>query len=496
MRLTKLAELTLEYRMALVNATIFAIFSFVVLLFAPKNLALVLLPNVLFLLCSLTIWIQMMKNGWALTPVCWFILGSGIFFGFGVIAGGMQAHPWSEKIYGDSTQHLLRANTLNSVSVLTVLVIAALFAPPAQKQLLLETSPEHPWKRKRLFRYLSIFALAVVSLRLIFFPDVDNLIFRSILGKAYFLLPSAFLLLGIFFRELGKTELILLGIAFSLQTLQGILLFNKLEILMPSVALVIGVWVSARSYKLPIAALMLPVIIFWIANPLVSMGRLHYRYDASLNTLHERVEILTDTVTASLIKKRTFLNPQGQVRDTLNITERMNISERIRGVAIRFDVASVQGFLINEYDAGRPGNTLTDFLAVLVPRIFWPEKPIITRFGNELSVKYHNNDPAHGSSAMAPTYTGEAYWNMGWFGVLAVSAYLGICFGLLSRPALAASQGKNLAYLFIAYPLLISAAFVESWVTSTYIGGMATIIAYYFMIKVTISMIGRGDQSA
>lgn len=495
MRLTKVSELTFEYRMALANAIVFVLLSFAEAAFPPEHLPLVLLPDVLFLFGSLVIWMQMMRNGWALVPICWFILGTGLFFGFGVITGGLHAHPWSEKIYGDSTQHLLRANTLNSLSVLTVLAIGALFVPSAKTGLHRISLPGNPDEWKRMFRYLSIFALAVVTLRLSFFPEAENLMLRSILAKAYFVSPSAFLLLGIFFRELGKTELALLGAAFALQTLHGILLFNKYEILMPSVALMMGLWVSARSYKLPLAALMLPIVIFWVANPLVAMGRLHYRYDAANNTLSERVDILRETITASLIQKRTWLNPKGQVRDTINISERLSTGERIRAVGIRFDVASVQGFLINEYDAGRPGNTLTDFLAVLVPRVFWPEKPIITRFGNELSVKYHN-DPVQGSSAMAPTYTGEAYWNMGWFGVLAISVYLGVCYGLLSRPALAAAQGKNLAYLFIAYPLLISAAFVESWITATYIGGMAMIVLYYFAIKITLSMIARGLQSA
>ena len=55
-------------------------------------------------------------------------------------------------------------------------------------------------------------------------------------------------------------------------------------------------------------------------------------------------------------------------------------------------------------------------------------------------------------------------------------AYLGICYGLLSRPALAAPEGKDLAHLFVAYRFLTSAAFVESWITAAYIGGIATIV--------------------
>ena len=438
---------------------------------------------------------QMMRNGWALVPICWFILGTGLFFGFGVIAGGLHAHPWSEKVYGDSTQHLLGVNTINSVSVLIVLAIAALFAPSAERGIHTISLKGNVGERERIFRCLSIFAVVVVSLRLIFFPEAENLILRSVLGKLYFVIPSIFLLFGIFFREFSKTELTIFGIAFALQTLLGIMLFNKYEILMPSVALMMGIWVSARSYKLQIAVLLLPIAIFWAANPLVAIGRLHSQYDALNNTQLDRVEILKETVTASLLKKSPLLDWTGQAGNPINISERMSTGERVRAIGIRFDVASVQGFLINEYDAGRPGNTLTDLFAVFVPRLFWPEKPIITRFGNELSVKYHN-DPVQGTSAMAPTYTGEAYWNMGWFGVLAISVYLGVCYGLFLRPALNAAQGNNLAYLFVAYPLLTSAAFVESWITATYIGGMAVIFLYYFAIKIAFSMIARGPHSA
>jgi len=481
--------------MALVNSLVFTLFSFVQALLTPEDLPLVLAPNVIFLFGSILIWVRMMRNGWGLAPICWFVLGAGLFFGFGVISGGLQAHPWSQIVYGDSTIHLIRANTLNSLSVSTVLCIGALFVP-SQKTGYYEISVSGNLGRwKKMFRLLTIFALIVALSKLTFFLNVENLVVQSILAKIYFLFPSAFLLFGIFFRNLGKVDLVLLGAAFVLQTFYGILLFNKYQMLMPSVALMMGLWVSSRSYKLPIVALILSLAIFWVGNPMVATGRSLSQYDAFNNTLAERIEIFRETISAILIEKRTWLNPKGQPRDNVNISEIRSIAHQIRAVGIRFDVASVQGFLINEYDSGRPGNTLVDMFTVFVPRVLWPQKPIITRFGSELSVTYHN-DPRQGSSAMAPTYTGEAYWNLGWFGVLAISTYLGICYGLLSRLALAAARGKNFAYFFIAYPVCISAVFLESWITATYIRGMTMIVLYYFAISVTLSIVAKARQHA
>ena len=78
---------------------------------------------------------------------------------------------------------------------------------------------------------------------------------------------------------------------------------------------------------------------------------------------------------------------------------------RLRALGRRFDVASIQGYLLNEYNSGRPGNSLVDLLAVVVPRVLWPEKPIITRFGVELNEQYYHypNKKLQSGSSTAPT---------------------------------------------------------------------------------------------
>ena len=69
----------------------------------------------------------------------------------------------------------------------------------------------------------------------------------------------------------------------------------------------------------------------------------------------------------------------------------------------RFAHGPIQAYLVDEYHQGRPGHSLTDFWAALVPRVVWGEKPVITRFGPELHGLYWSQSNPH--SAFAPTYT-------------------------------------------------------------------------------------------
>lgn len=496
MQCYKLSSLSFERLLTLGNAIIFLLNSLGISFIQPDSLAFVLLPNVIFFIGSLFGWGLMMQRGWALTPISWYVLGAGLFFGFGVIVGGMHVHPWSAQVYGSDLTYLLEINVLNAASVLTVLLIANWFvnnrnlggctSERTLQNFLGKVVPLTP---------LFLFGLFVVALRFIFFPEAENLVVRSILAKVYFLLPAIFLLGGVMLNKMQLAEWLLFLLVFFLQLANGILLHNKYEILMPILALIIGMWSSLKSYKLLLATLIVPTITFWLVNPIISMSRLHYKYDSTGNSVIERIEIVQDVINSSYLEPAQPLNPVGKIRDTVNVSQRMALPERLRAVAVRFDVASIEGFLIKEFHEGRPGNSLKDFWVVFVPRVFWPEKPIITRFGNELNVKYHNNDIAHSMSAMAPTYSGEAYWNYGWAGVFLISIYLGIIFGIFTRIGLNAAKGVDIAYLFIAYPLLVSAAFVESWIAATYIGGVAIIVLYYVAIKILLSLIARGGKS-
>jgi len=234
-------------------------------------------------------------------------------------------------------------------------------------------------------------------------------------------------------------------------------------------------------------------VVFFQLNPLVSIGREHQDYDPAVNNLNDRYAILVDTLEAIGDKDQEdheLQNPNDNFHKHIDISGRYAWIERVRALGARFDVATIQGYLIKEYNEARPGETMKDILYILIPRILWPDKPIMTSHGNKLSVQFFKNEGMRTSST-APTYTGEAYWNYGIVGVIVVSVYIGVIFGVLSFMGLHAVNNGNISYLLIAYPVLATAIFVESWIASTYVGGLVTVLVIYYLIRSVIIVLEK-----
>jgi hypothetical protein len=90
---------------------------------------------------------------------------------------------------------------------------------------------------------------------------------------------------------------------------------------------------------------------------------------------------------------------------------------------------------------------------------------------------------------MAPSYNGEAYWNGGYFMVLIISIYLGGIFGLSSKMASQKMIIQNPAYLIVAFQLILSAVFLESWFVATYIGGVVTALFLFLVFYLSFSFV-------
>ena len=160
----------------------------------------------------------------------------------------------------------------------------------------------------------------------------------------------------------------------------------------------------------------------------------------------------------------------------VQLKEAITLKEQSRQIGMRLDVASIQGYLINEYNAGRRGESIDKFWTILIPRILWKDKPIMTNNAGKLNAQYYGGGKGTESSAIAPTYVAEAYWNYGLMGVLIVSLYLGLIIGWFSNLASKLLSEPKSGYFLIAFPSIIMFAHIESWVVPTYIGGLGTLI--------------------
>jgi hypothetical protein len=212
--------------------------------------------------------------------------------------------------------------------------------------------------------------------------------------------------------------------------------------------------------------LLMAAVVSIVINPVVNSGRTHIDYDPVMNSVATRLAILVDV---------GFGNSEDADPD----------STELPTILLRLSVLSIQGYLIDEYEKGRPGNSLDDFWTAMIPRVFWPAKPSITRFGAELHGQYFSvADP---TSALAPTYSAEAYWNYGPLGLVLVSVLLGLEFGWLTRRWQLALAGRDPAFFLIAFPAVLGGLYVETWVAASYIGGFMTLVGVWFVARPVFS---------
>lgn len=473
-----------EYGCAIVNCAVFMVVTAIISLVQPQSLAMILSAPAVFFIGSLLAFVLMVLNGMALAPIAWFVLGAGIYFGLGGVAGGLHVHPYSEQFFGTDTLRLTRVNLLNAYSVLIVVVVAQVLEKVLGSASCVQKTarPRRDEWLQKIFPYLLAIAAVGVGLKYAFFPIAENLLLRSAMGKILVLLPACFLLLGMLWPRISWQLKAFALVVFVFEIFNGLLVFSKYQVLYTMIGLVMGMWIIRTSWKYVLVTMACLILAFSIINPIITLGRAHYAYDAQKNALSTRMEILRDVIDSFWVAKNEMFTIGGERNAALSLNEMRKPQQQASAVARRFEVVSIQSYLINEYNSSRPGDTLSNFWVTFIPRILWPQKPVITQQGSDLHKKYFN-DPSQTGSAMAPTYSAEAYWNYGAAGVVLVSILLGLAIGWLTHYSILAVSGVRPEYFIVALPVAIWASFVESWLVSSYLGE--------FVIFVVILIIAR-----
>jgi len=112
---------------------------------------------------------------------------------------------------------------------------------------------------------------------------------------------------------------------------------------------------------------------------------------------------------------------------------------------MRLSFVNAGTFVINQYDHGMPGNSYRYWKIVWIPRIIYPDKPIITDVGRELSYAANGNYNSSSSAGLAA----EAYWNGGWLLSISIAIFLAIIFGLWTIYSYEVIQRKAWHLFFI-----------------------------------------------
>lgn len=187
----------------------------------------------------------------------------------------------------------------------------------------------------------------------------------------------------------------------------GVLTFSKSDVIFP-IIMIAAAYVYVQP-NLARVALALAAILFSFnfVQPIANHGRAWLnRCCASIDApagFGERVDIIANYFNGNEIRP----------------------DDNINYAFVRFSYANVGTYVVSARDSGWEGDSLKYLAAVFVPRILWPEKPVLTDIARDLNVAITGNP----NSAVAPGFAAEGYWDGGWLGVALMALASGlICY--------------------------------------------------------------------
>lgn len=447
------------YALAQANAILFFVLSAFAALFSVTSVPVNFSIAVVFFLGSIMAFIALVRAGGGISAISYFVLGVGIYFGFGTAYSVIGAERVFVAYFSQDQQEtwLRSINLLNSLSVTTVILAARPWSieGPQGGVKTSEITETLPFIGTLRIAAL-LLSVPIILLMLATFPRPGNQLLANAMGLLKQIPTAALVLSGIQWktsRLVGRASAVAILAALMLLGLVGL---SKTDVIVPVIGLFAGLLLSARSPRRIIPAGIVILLVYaFAAAPVVNEGRAYPTYRAE-NTMAQRLEIVG--ATWDLLGQS-----QGGGRQAQPFWSRVGL-------------APVQAFLIQQHEVGHQGNSFEGAWEAMVPRVIWPDKPIVTRFGEDLDAYFFRR--ANSGSALAPTYTAEIVWNLGWPGVVWVSALIGLEIGWLTRKwnQFTRNPTANIGILVFALPAILIAGRAETWVVPAFVGGFITLV--------------------
>jgi hypothetical protein len=415
------------------------------------------------------------------TPMPWFALTSALYFGLGPLVylfGPEETIAGMNESWWVAPSDLWRTNLLNTISILTI--AAAFLATDkllktghGSDRIAQKLADDDDAAQRALFFFLGV----GLPLRYL-------LVLPYTFGQLGFVLPGSLFAFGSVVK-LAVFMLAYLGakrgglwragfwMLFVTEVITNFLCFSKLEVLLVFIMTALGRFQATKSVKELVFAGMATVGIFVLLAPLVTWSRLRlYRETGNLNMAPAQLRLAVAAEALDLWS-RGELEFEGDRKD--------------HGLA-RLCYSNAQTACMYLYDSGIEGDSFAYALYGWIPRIIWPDKPIMA-LGEDFNVLVTGRT---GTCSGAGVF-GEAYWNGGWLLVLLTCAYIGALFAWLSRTALRIIARSEWIFLPCAFIGMTMGMRPDDWFAPTFITGFAMYLAYYSLIRLVSSFAQSRD---
>jgi hypothetical protein len=401
-------------------------------------------------------------------PVTWFLVSCAGFFGFGPLAfyfGTPESIEYMTHDFPVDEEWLLRTNLLNSVGIGIVTVVYTVAATLIPKRLSVVPFANDISMEKVMWLFLIVGGIAKYLLTL---PHALGLIPTIVPGSLQhlsMLVTTAIILLTILIHQGRRDYQWLICLVVGSEIVTGLMMFNKSEVITTILAVLLGRSVYQANIRSLIGSGLIVAILYMsVLSPFVSFARVAFgglgvtSVAEFQDTVEEYHRVGNDAL--------AMLQPGVQSWWT------------------RLNYASVQSFAMYSFDMGGAGETLSLLPYVLLPRIFFEDKPLMTS-GKDLT-RLITGDESLGHTGLG--IFGEAYWDGGWEMVVLVCSYVGVLFALYGEFSTTTIMKRHFAYMPIVLIGVIMGLHPEDWFVPTFVGSVIEAFCLYVVLKATFSI--------
>ncbi|RYD68487.1 MAG: hypothetical protein EOP58_00340 [Sphingomonadales bacterium] len=143
----------------------------------------------------------------------------------------------------------------------------------------------------------------------------------------------------------------------------------------------------------------------------------------------------------------------------------------------RLSYVNAGAFAISQYDQGLPGDSLRDIFIVWIPRIIYPDKPVITDIGREFTFRANGNY----NSSTSPSIPAEGYWTFGWLGVVLFAALTAPVLALWSVYNVVALQRESWHLLLVVALGLRTGSRIDGMLVPDIVGPISAAVVLHLM---------------
>lgn len=435
-------------------------------------------PLALVVILGFANWSMVRRDVKALwTALFWFRLSTAVYFGLGSMLVYIVNEPsriYMESFYRFTDEEVFKFNLMVTLSVICVLIMAR-FSIRATSGWATRMHQKVVATKNADGR--ALLSAAIVSLGL-GLAIRYAFITPYLLGWANFTLPGAvmslkslvpvgFFLLVLWGRRYAGWTLPIIFMLVSADLLFSLLSFAKSEFLLLLIMVSLANLYDRVSIKKLLVAGTIILVAYFTIKPVVSYARHEIGLSHGANILAgtgERWEILS-----GYVKDRAATHKASEIQFGLT----------------RFSYVNAGTFLIHRYDSGYPDDWPNLMAAIFVPRILWPEKPVITAIG----VRINSLGTGSETSSSGAGLFAEAYWAWGWWGVIFLMSLYGAVIGVLTRFGSEIVRNGQWFYFPVVLMMLQYGMRTDGHYISDAAGGLVIIVAFYVLFHVVYKIV-------